>query len=71
MIASRPRAVQDALVDTSSPRQFASITRLPGVGHLVPQEAPAALAFAIARNLETHLGKVLTKRQNSAMPLKL
>ena len=50
----RPRSVQDALVDSSSPRRFASVIRIPGVGHLVPQQLPAALASSIARILSNH-----------------
>jgi hypothetical protein len=32
---SRPAAVQDAVMDPASGRQFASITRVEGAGHLV------------------------------------
>lgn len=45
----KSRSVQDALLDSSSPRRlrrFASVIRLPGVGHAVPQQTPAILASA-------------------------
>jgi len=48
-----PRFVQDALTDPSSGRDFASITRIEGVGHLVPQEAPEKLGEAIVAPLAT------------------
>ncbi|KAH8115696.1 Alpha/beta hydrolase fold-1 [Phellopilus nigrolimitatus] len=41
-----PREVQDALVDPASPRRFASVSRIGNSGHLVPHQAPAALAKA-------------------------
>jgi len=46
-----PRFVQDALIDPSSGRLFASITRIEGVGHLVPQEAPEELGRAVVASL--------------------
>ncbi|KNZ80777.1 hypothetical protein J132_04282 [Termitomyces sp. J132] len=41
------REVQDSLVDPKEGRNFASITRIKDVGHLIVQEAPAKLAKAI------------------------
>ncbi|KDQ62330.1 hypothetical protein JAAARDRAFT_149140 [Jaapia argillacea MUCL 33604] len=48
-----PREVHEAVVDPSSGRRFASITRIPKVGHLVPQQAPEQLAEVIFRCLTT------------------
>jgi len=46
-----PRFVQDSLTDPTSGRRFASVTRLEGVGHLVPQEAPEELGKVIVTAL--------------------
>ncbi|EJD00762.1 uncharacterized protein FOMMEDRAFT_157868 [Fomitiporia mediterranea MF3/22] len=46
-----PQEVHNAIIDPLSPRQFASISRVENVGHLVPQCAPAALAEIIHRIL--------------------
>ncbi|KAG6864013.1 hypothetical protein C0991_001093 [Blastosporella zonata] len=48
------REVQDSIIDPKEGRNFASITRLQGVGHLVVEEAPLKLAraiFAIIRKM--------------------
>ncbi|KAG2751062.1 alpha/beta-hydrolase [Suillus brevipes Sb2] len=42
-----PRAVQDALIDPTSGRRFSSVTRIDGVGHLVPQHTPNQLGELI------------------------
>ncbi|KIM42649.1 hypothetical protein M413DRAFT_444334 [Hebeloma cylindrosporum] len=42
-----PHKVQQALIDPTSGRRFASLNILTNVGHLVPQEAPALLASHI------------------------
>ncbi|KAL5488428.1 hypothetical protein ACEPAI_6546 [Sanghuangporus weigelae] len=46
-----PQTVHDALIDSSSPRRFASISRVEKAGHLVPQCAPKALANVISQIL--------------------
>ncbi|TDL17663.1 alpha/beta-hydrolase [Rickenella mellea] len=46
-----PRIVQEALIEPTSPRKFASISWLEGTGHLIPQESPDALAKLLARLL--------------------
>lgn len=42
-----PRAVQDALIDPTSGWRFSSVTRIDGVGHLVPQHTPNQLGELI------------------------
>ncbi|KAF8164732.1 Alpha/beta hydrolase fold-1 [Crassisporium funariophilum] len=42
-----PARVQNALTDPKSGRRYASIVKIPNVGHLIPQEAPAELASFI------------------------
>ncbi|KLO13813.1 alpha/beta-hydrolase [Schizopora paradoxa] len=58
-----PKSVQDSIVDPSSPRRFESISYIPGVGHLVPQQAPDALAEKICALLEGKYDRALTGRQ--------
>ncbi|KAG2153451.1 Alpha/beta hydrolase fold-1 [Suillus bovinus] len=48
-----PRAVQDALIDPASGRQFSSVTRIDEAGHLVPQHAPNELGEQIFDILST------------------
>ncbi|EIW81792.1 hypothetical protein CONPUDRAFT_164564 [Coniophora puteana RWD-64-598 SS2] len=43
-----PKNVQDALVDPRSGRRFESVIEMGGVGHLIPQQSPRALASALA-----------------------
>jgi len=46
-----PRDLQDHLVDASKGRNFVSVTRVAGAGHLVVQEQPDGLANAICDKL--------------------
>jgi len=41
------REVHDAIINPTSGRQFASITRIPSSGHLVPQHVPDQLAEVV------------------------
>lgn len=50
-----PAHVHKALVDHNSGRQFASIRSIPGIGHLVPQEAPGTLASLIYDALSSEI----------------
>jgi len=54
-----PREVHDAVTDPKSGRQFASISRIQGAGHLVPQETPDQLGDIIFAALTTNT-KVLS-----------
>jgi len=42
-----PREVHDAVTDPKSGRRFASISRVQGTGHLVPQQSPVQLGEVI------------------------
>ncbi|PBK71172.1 alpha/beta-hydrolase [Armillaria solidipes] len=49
------REIQDSIIDASQGRTFASVTRVPGVGHWVLQEAPKKMADALWAILATPL----------------
>jgi len=51
-----PRSVQDGLTDPESGRRFASVTRIPNTGHLLPQQDPAALAVALSHVIQLRVG---------------
>ncbi|KAF8815782.1 alpha/beta-hydrolase [Phlegmacium glaucopus] len=51
-----PVHVHKALINPQSGRQFASITKIPGVGHLIPQEVPGTLASSIYDALSSRAG---------------
>ncbi|KAF9541629.1 alpha/beta-hydrolase [Agrocybe pediades] len=46
------RDVQDSIIDPKAGRDFASVTRIEGTGHLVLQEKPARLAEVLYRILQ-------------------
>jgi len=48
-----PRSVQDGLTDPKSGRRFASVTRIPDTGHLIPQQNPSALAAALSQVIQS------------------
>jgi alpha-beta hydrolase superfamily lysophospholipase len=48
-----PRSVQDALVDPASGRCFRTVTRIKGVGHLIPQHLPENLSEVLLDVLRT------------------
>lgn len=50
-----PRSVQDGLTDPKSGRKFASVTRIPNTGHLLPQQDPAALAAALSQVIQLRI----------------
>jgi len=58
-----PKEVQDATIDPSSPRRFESVSYIQGVGHLVPQQAPDALAELIISLLDGSYVRVPTGGQ--------
>jgi len=47
-----PRLVQDGLTDPGSGRRFASVTRIPNAGHLLPQQDPPALAAVLSQVIQ-------------------
>jgi len=49
-----PRSVQDGLTDPKSGRRFASVTRIPNAGHLIPQQDPSALAATLSQVIQIH-----------------
>ncbi|KII96155.1 hypothetical protein PLICRDRAFT_170729 [Plicaturopsis crispa FD-325 SS-3] len=55
-----PRKVHEAVVDPASGRKFASVSRLEGVGHLVPQQIPDRLGQRLYECL-LHDGKPISK----------
>jgi len=47
-----PRSTQDGLTGPESGRNFASVTRIPNTGHLVPQQDPAALSAVLSQLIQ-------------------
>jgi len=48
------REVHDAVTDPKSGRRFASISRIQGAGHLVPQQSPEKLGEVIFASLTSN-----------------
>ncbi|KAI5116764.1 hypothetical protein M0805_004981 [Coniferiporia weirii] len=64
-----PREVHLAIIDPTSPRQFASISHVENAGHLVPHQAPGALAKVILVILEAQIRGNKNPRANPVSKL--